>query len=54
MCCVYRGQVLPAASLLNSVRVDLIYEGVKYCLKVSALFHPHVPCLTQPLTFLNQ
>ncbi|XP_036953486.1 acetyl-CoA carboxylase isoform X2 [Acanthopagrus latus] len=30
-----RGQVLPAASLLNSVTVDLIYEGVKYCLKVA-------------------
>ncbi|XP_033828316.1 acetyl-CoA carboxylase isoform X2 [Periophthalmus magnuspinnatus] len=30
-----RGQVLPAASLLNSVNVDLIYEGVKYCLKVA-------------------
>lgn len=33
-----RGQVLPAASLLNSVNVDLIYEGVKYCLKVSSSF----------------
>lgn len=33
-----RGQVLPAASLLNSVNVDLIYEGVKYCLKVSLSF----------------
>uniref|UniRef100_A0A8C2Z2T2 acetyl-CoA carboxylase n=1 Tax=Cyclopterus lumpus TaxID=8103 RepID=A0A8C2Z2T2_CYCLU len=30
-----RGQVLPAASLLNSVSVDLIYEGVKFCLKVA-------------------
>ncbi|XP_075875663.1 acetyl-CoA carboxylase isoform X2 [Nelusetta ayraudi] len=30
-----RGQVLPAASLLNSVSVELIYEGVKYCLKVA-------------------
>uniref|UniRef100_A0A3B3QW45 acetyl-CoA carboxylase n=1 Tax=Paramormyrops kingsleyae TaxID=1676925 RepID=A0A3B3QW45_9TELE len=30
-----RGQVLPAASLLNTVEVDLIYEGVKYCLKVA-------------------
>uniref|UniRef100_A0A4W5MK54 acetyl-CoA carboxylase n=1 Tax=Hucho hucho TaxID=62062 RepID=A0A4W5MK54_9TELE len=30
-----RGQVLPAASLLNTVDVDLIYEGVKYCLKVA-------------------
>lgn len=30
-----RGQVLPAASLLNSINVDLIYEGVKYCLKVA-------------------
>ncbi|XP_012671358.2 acetyl-CoA carboxylase isoform X2 [Clupea harengus] len=29
-----RGQVLPAASLLNFVEVDLIYEGVKYGLKV--------------------
>ncbi|KAM7017859.1 acetyl-CoA carboxylase isoform 2-T4 [Tautogolabrus adspersus] len=30
-----RGQVLPAASLLNSVSVELIYEGVKFCLKVA-------------------
>ncbi|XP_062873532.1 acetyl-CoA carboxylase 2 isoform X2 [Trichomycterus rosablanca] len=30
-----RGQVLPAASLLNTVEVDLIYEGIKYCLKVA-------------------
>nr|XP_015221745.1 PREDICTED: acetyl-CoA carboxylase 2 isoform X3 [Lepisosteus oculatus] len=30
-----RGQVLPADSLLNAVGVDLIYEGVKYCLKVA-------------------
>ncbi|XP_039658817.1 acetyl-CoA carboxylase isoform X2 [Perca fluviatilis] len=30
-----RGQVLPAASLLNSVNVELIYEGVKFCLKVA-------------------
>ncbi|KAK2837305.1 hypothetical protein Q5P01_014517 [Channa striata] len=30
-----RGQVLPAASLLNTVNVDLIYEGVKYILKVA-------------------
>uniref|UniRef100_A0A8C7KY37 acetyl-CoA carboxylase n=1 Tax=Oncorhynchus kisutch TaxID=8019 RepID=A0A8C7KY37_ONCKI len=30
-----RGQVLPAASLLNTVDVELIYEGVKYCLKVA-------------------
>ncbi|KAM9823082.1 acetyl-CoA carboxylase 2 isoform 4-T4 [Syngnathus typhle] len=30
-----RGQVLPAASLLNSLSVDLIYEGVKFCLKVA-------------------
>ncbi|XP_068461041.1 acetyl-CoA carboxylase isoform X2 [Clinocottus analis] len=30
-----RGQVLPAASLLNSVNVDLIYAGVKFCLKVA-------------------
>uniref|UniRef100_A0A4W5QEN6 Acetyl-CoA carboxylase beta n=1 Tax=Hucho hucho TaxID=62062 RepID=A0A4W5QEN6_9TELE len=29
------GQVLPAASLLNTVEVDLVYEGVKYCLKVA-------------------
>ncbi|XP_029017802.1 acetyl-CoA carboxylase isoform X4 [Betta splendens] len=33
--CLERGQVLPAASLLNSVSVDLIYEGVKFCLKVA-------------------
>ncbi|XP_061907231.1 acetyl-CoA carboxylase isoform X1 [Entelurus aequoreus] len=30
-----RGQVLPADSLLNSVNVELIYEGVKFCLKVA-------------------
>ncbi|KAL2091869.1 hypothetical protein ACEWY4_011667 [Coilia grayii] len=30
-----RGQVLPASSLLNFVEVELIYEGVKYCLKVA-------------------
>ncbi|PWA19506.1 hypothetical protein CCH79_00006981 [Gambusia affinis] len=30
-----RGQVLAADSLINSVNVDLIYEGVKYCLKVA-------------------
>ncbi|XP_051549679.1 acetyl-CoA carboxylase-like isoform X1 [Myxocyprinus asiaticus] len=30
-----RGQVLPAASLVNTVNADLIYEGVKYCLKVA-------------------
>ncbi|KAM6965705.1 acetyl-CoA carboxylase 2 [Aplochiton taeniatus] len=30
-----RGQVLPAASLVNTVDVDLIYEGVKFCLKVA-------------------
>ncbi|XP_041957093.1 acetyl-CoA carboxylase isoform X3 [Alosa sapidissima] len=30
-----RGQVLPAASLLNFVEVDLIYDGVKYYLKVA-------------------
>lgn len=30
--------MLPAASLLNSVSVDLIYEGVKFCLKVFAVF----------------
>ncbi|XP_027888987.1 acetyl-CoA carboxylase isoform X2 [Xiphophorus couchianus] len=30
-----RGQVLAADSLLNSVNIDLIYEGVKYCLKVA-------------------
>ncbi|XP_077570345.1 acetyl-CoA carboxylase-like [Stigmatopora nigra] len=30
-----RGQVLPAASLLNSVSLDLVYEGVKFCLKVA-------------------
>lgn len=29
-----RGQVLPAASLLNMVDVELIYEGVKYVLQV--------------------
>ncbi|XP_049326203.1 acetyl-CoA carboxylase 2 isoform X3 [Astyanax mexicanus] len=30
-----RGQVLPAASLVNTVDVDLIYEGIKYSLKVA-------------------
>ncbi|XP_039771055.1 acetyl-CoA carboxylase 2 isoform X2 [Ornithorhynchus anatinus] len=30
-----RGQVLPAASLLNIVDVELIYDGVKYTLKVA-------------------
>ena len=32
----FRGQVLPAASLLNIVDVELIYEGVKYILQVRA------------------
>lgn len=31
-----RGQVLPAASLLNTVDVELIYGGIKYILKVKA------------------
>ncbi|KFR12883.1 Acetyl-CoA carboxylase 2, partial [Opisthocomus hoazin] len=31
-----RGQVMPAASLLNLVDVELIYEGVKYVLQVRA------------------
>ncbi|XP_055799055.1 acetyl-CoA carboxylase isoform X2 [Salvelinus fontinalis] len=30
-----RGQVLPAHTLLNTVEVELIYEGTKYCLKVT-------------------
>ncbi|KAG8520211.1 Acetyl-CoA carboxylase 1, partial [Galemys pyrenaicus] len=30
-----RGQVLPAHTLLNTVDVELIYEGVKYVLKVT-------------------
>ncbi|XP_070372336.1 acetyl-CoA carboxylase 2 isoform X2 [Equus asinus] len=30
-----RGQVLPAASLLNTVDVELIYGGIKYVLKVA-------------------
>ncbi|KAL0994179.1 hypothetical protein UPYG_G00118810 [Umbra pygmaea] len=30
-----RGQVLPAHTLLNTVDVELIYEGAKYCLKVT-------------------
>ncbi|NXD12598.1 ACACB carboxylase, partial [Nothocercus nigrocapillus] len=30
-----RGQVLPAASLLNIVDVELVYEGVKYVLQVA-------------------
>lgn len=33
----FRGQVLPAASLLNIVDVELIYDGVKYILKVKPL-----------------
>lgn len=32
----FRGQVLPAASLLNIVNVELIYEGMKYVLQVRA------------------
>uniref|UniRef100_A0A8C1LSD1 acetyl-CoA carboxylase n=1 Tax=Cyprinus carpio TaxID=7962 RepID=A0A8C1LSD1_CYPCA len=36
-----RGQVLPAASLVNTVNVDLIYDGVKYC--CSPVTH-HVLC----------
>lgn len=32
----FRGQVLPAASLLNIVDVELLYEGVKYILQVRA------------------
>lgn len=41
LCCLtyllcFRGQVLPAASLLNIVDVELIYEGVKYILQVRA------------------
>lgn len=38
ICWTHRGQVLPAASLLNSVNVELIYEGVKYFLKVRDWF----------------
>lgn len=30
----FRGQVLPADSLLNTVDVELIYGGIKYILKV--------------------
>ncbi|XP_048044599.1 acetyl-CoA carboxylase 2 isoform X5 [Megalobrama amblycephala] len=30
-----RGQVLPAASLVNTFNADLIYDGVKFCLKVA-------------------
>lgn len=30
-----RGQVLPAHTLLNTVDVELIYEGTKYVLKVT-------------------
>lgn len=30
----FRGQVLPADSLRNTVDVELIYGGVKYILKV--------------------
>lgn len=36
----FRGQVLPAASLLNIVDVELIYEGVKYVLQVRAVLCP--------------
>ena len=32
---VSRGQVLPAHTLLNTVEVELIYEGTKYILKVT-------------------
>lgn len=31
----FRGQVLPADSLLNIVDVELIYGGIKYILKVN-------------------
>uniref|UniRef100_A0A8C1FLV1 acetyl-CoA carboxylase n=1 Tax=Cyprinus carpio carpio TaxID=630221 RepID=A0A8C1FLV1_CYPCA len=37
-----RGQVLPAASLVNTVNVDLIYDGVKYC--CSPVTHHEVLC----------
>lgn len=33
---LFRGQVLPADSLLNIVDVELIYGGIKYILKVKA------------------
>nr|XP_045746206.1 acetyl-CoA carboxylase 1 [Mirounga angustirostris] len=33
--CCFRGQVLPAHTLLNTVDVELIYGGVKYVLKVT-------------------
>ncbi len=32
---VCRGQVLPAHTLLNTVDVELIYEGTKYVVKVT-------------------
>ena len=34
-CPVLRGQVLPAHTLLNTVDVELIYEGTKFVLKVT-------------------
>lgn len=34
-CHSFRGQVLPAHTLLNTVDVELIYEGIKYVLKVT-------------------
>lgn len=33
--CVTRGQVLPAHTLVNTVDVELIYEGTKYVLSVT-------------------
>lgn len=50
-----RGQVLPAASLLNTVNVDLIYEGVKYSLKVPEppLRSPSLPDKYPPPTLSN-
>ena len=41
--------MLPAASLLNSVSVELIYEGVKFGLTVSPL-----SALSRPLHTNNQ
>lgn len=33
--CITRGQVLPAHTLVNTVDVELIYEGTKYVLSVT-------------------
>ena len=45
----FRGQVLPAASLLNIIDVELIYEGTKYILQVGAVLCSSQQCWLAPL-----